>query len=166
VSGSLPRVLAFNSTVYDWLKLVHVLAAIVWVGGGIFVQIYATKLLREQQPVRLAAFARDIGSLGQKVFMPAALTVVLMGVVIVIYAPFINFTDLWIALGLLGAISTFITGAVFIGPESQRLGAIAQERGPEDPEVQQRIGRIFKISRIDQAVIVLVVVDMVLKPGR
>jgi uncharacterized membrane protein len=159
-------VLAFNSTVYDWLKLVHVLAAIVWVGGGIFVQIYATKLLRAQDPMRLAAFARDIGSLGQKLFMPAALTVALIGVVIVIYAPFINFTDLWIALGLLGAVSTFVTGAFFIGPESERLGALGQERSPDDPEVQRRIARIFKISRIDQAVIVLVVVDMVLKPGR
>jgi hypothetical protein len=53
-----------------------------------------------------------------------------------------------------------------IGPESGKLGALADSRGPEDPEVQRRIERIFKISRIDLGVIVLVVVDMVLKPGR
>ena len=158
--------LGYSSTVYDWLKLIHVLAAITWVGGAIFVQIYATRLLRQKEPLRLAGFARDIGDLGMKVFMPAALTVVLIGIVMVIYAPAMNFTDAWIALGLVGAAATFLTGAFVIGPESGRLGALAQERGPEDPEVQRRIERIFKISRIDLGVIVLVVVDMVLKPGR
>jgi uncharacterized membrane protein len=159
-------VLGFSPTVYDWLKLIHVLAAIVWVGGGIFVQIYATKLMREKQSLKLAGFARDIGELGMKVFMPAALTVVLSGIVIVIYTPLMDFTDAWIALGLIGAAATFLTGAFVIGPTSGKLGELAQERGPEDAEVQERIRRLFTISRIDQAVILLVVVDMVLKPGR
>jgi uncharacterized membrane protein len=158
--------IAFSSTVYDWLKLVHVLAAITWVGGAIFIQIYATRLMRQKEGLKLAAFAKDIGELGMKVFMPASLTVVIVGIVIVIYAPVLDFTDTWIALGLVGAAVTFLTGAFVIGPESGRVGALAQERGPEDPEVQRRIARIFKISRIDLAVIVLVVVDMVLKPGR
>jgi uncharacterized membrane protein len=158
-------VLGFSSTVYDWLKLIHVLAAITWVGGAIFVQIYATRLLRQREPLRLAGFAKDIGELGMKVFMPASLTVVLGGIVLVIYAPFMDFTDAWIALGLIGAAATFLTGAFVIGPESGKLGALAQERGPEDAEVQRRIERIFKISRIDLGVILLVVVDMVLKPG-
>jgi hypothetical protein len=40
------------------------------------------------------------------------------------------------------------------------------ERGPEDAEVQRRLQRIFTLSRLDLLVIVLVVADMVLKPGR
>jgi uncharacterized membrane protein len=158
--------LGFNSTVYDWLKLIHVLAAITWVGGAIFVQIYATRLMRQKEPLRLAGFAKDIGELGMKVFMPASLTVVLVGIVMVIYTPLMDFTDAWIAIGLIGAAATFITGAFVIGPQSAKLGALAQERGPEDPEVQRGIERIFKISRVDVTVIVLIVVDMVLKPGR
>ncbi len=158
--------LGFSSTVYDWLKLIHVLAAITWVGGAIFIQIYTTRLIRQKESLKLAGFAKDIGDLGMKVFMPASLTVVLIGIVIVIYTPLMDFTDAWIALGLIGAAATFLTGAFVIGPESGKLGALAQERGPEDPEVQRRIERIFKISRIDLGVILLVVVDMVLKPGR
>ena len=158
--------LGFSSTVYDWMKLVHVLAAITWVGGGIFVQVYATRLMRRKEPLKLAAFARDIGDLSNKFFAPAALTVVLIGIAMVIYTPAMDFTDTWIVLGLVGAAATFLTGALVIGPESGRLGALAESRGPEDPEVQRRIERIFKISRIDLGVIVLVVVDMVLKPGR
>lgn len=40
-----------------------------------------------------------------------------------------------------------------------------QERGADDPEVQRRVQRIFTISRYDLAVLLLVVVDMVVKPG-
>lgn len=38
--------LAYSQEIYDWIKTFHVLGAIVWVGGGVFVQIYATRLIR------------------------------------------------------------------------------------------------------------------------
>ena len=37
--------------------------------------------------------------------------------------------------------------------------------GLSDPEVQQRIGRVVMISRIEFFLLVLIVLDMVLKPG-
>ena len=39
------------------------------------------------------------------------------------------------------------------------------ERPREDPEIQAAIARIITISRIDQLVLILVIADMVLKPG-
>jgi hypothetical protein len=39
------------------------------------------------------------------------------------------------------------------------------ERGPSDPEIQERIRRIFIVSRIDLVVLTPVVADMVFKPG-
>ena len=58
-----------------------------------------------------------------------------------------------------------ITGAGFLGPESARLGKLSAERDPADPEIQQRIKRIFLVSRIDLVVLIVVVADMVFKPG-
>jgi low affinity Fe/Cu permease len=76
-----------------------------------------------------------------------------------------NFTDPWILIGLTGVAITIVTGAFFIGPEAGRLGALAAERDPADPEIQQRIRRVVAISRVDLVVLVLVVADMVFKPG-
>ena len=39
------------------------------------------------------------------------------------------------------------------------------ERGAEDPEVQRRIGRVLWISRIELFFLILIVLDMVVKPG-
>jgi uncharacterized membrane protein len=57
-------VLAYSTTVYDWIKLVHVLAAIVWVGSSVFIQLYATKLDRSGDRAKLAGFAQDIEFFG------------------------------------------------------------------------------------------------------
>jgi uncharacterized membrane protein len=158
-------VLAFSQDVYDTLKWVHIMAAIVWVGGGIFVQVYTTRLRKAGETERLAAFARDIAVVGNTLFLPAAIVVLLMGISMTWYAPFIEWNDTWILLGLLGILSTALFGSLFLGPEAGRLGALAQERGAADPEVQARIGRLFLVSRIDLALIVFVIVVMVFKPG-
>jgi uncharacterized membrane protein len=158
-------VLAFNIGVYHTLKFIHIMSAIVWVGGGIFVQIYATKLSKADDPMRLAAFSKDVSTLGQKVFAPASGLVTLMGIIMVIYTPFIYFSETWIIVGLVGAVATFITGAFFIGPTAGKLAKLAETEGPTSPGVQALMKRIFMVSRIDQVVLTIVVIDMVFKPG-
>jgi hypothetical protein len=91
--------------------------------------------------------------------------VLLAGIAMVAYAPGVEASDLWIIIGLAGIVSTIVIGAAFIGPESGRLARAADERRPDGPEVLRRTRRIFAISRIDLSVILLVVADMVLKPG-
>jgi divalent metal cation (Fe/Co/Zn/Cd) transporter len=100
------------------------------------------------------------------VSLPAAVSVLVFGVWLVAVSA-LNFTDAWILIGLIGiAIAiTIVTGAFFLGPEAERLGKLAPEHDPTDPEIQRRIRRIFAISRIDLVVLILVVADMVFKPG-
>jgi uncharacterized membrane protein len=157
--------LAFSVGVYNTLKFVHVLAAIAWVGGGMFVQFHATRLSRANDPVKLATFAKDIEFWGLRLFTPASLLVLISGVITVIYSPVLNFSDTWIWLGLIGYALTFLTGALYLGPTSGKLGRLIDTRSPDDPEIQRGLARIFTISRLDLGVILLVVADMVFKPG-
>jgi hypothetical protein len=62
-------------------------------------------------------------------------------------------------------VASFLAGAGFLGPETGRLGKLAEEKGADDPDVQRRIRRVFLISRIELVLLVLVVFDMVVKPG-
>jgi uncharacterized membrane protein len=118
----------------------------------------------EGDPARLAATAKDIGDLGKRLITPAAIAVLLLGIWIVAVSPW-NFTDTWVLLGLIGIGITIVTGAGFLGPESERLAKLSAERDPSDPEIQRRIKRIFAVSRVDLVVLTLVVADMVFKPG-
>ena len=156
--------LAISTGYYDTLKFLHVLAAITWVGSAVYAQALATKVMGEGDPARLAATAKDIGDLGKRLITPAAIAVLLLGVWIVAVSPW-NFTDTWVLLGLIGIGITIVTGAGFLGPESERLAKLSAERDPSDPEIQRRIKRIFAVSRVDLVVLTLVVADMVFKPG-
>lgn len=157
--------LAFSSGVYNTLKFVHILAAIIWVGGGLFFQFNATRLRRAGDPVKLAAFAKDVEFWGARLFSAASVTVLVFGVTMVLYSPALAFSDTWIWLALIGYATTFLTGLLVLGPTSGKLGRMLDTRPPEDPEIQAGIRRLFAISRVDQLVIVLVVADMVFKPG-
>src|ERR687895_92346 len=69
---------------YDWLKLVHVLGAMVWVGGAVMVQIVAIRAMASKDPVRQATFSADAEWLGMRVFTPASVIVLLAGIGIVL----------------------------------------------------------------------------------
>jgi len=158
--------LAFNTHVYDTLLFFHILAAITWLGSAIYAQVLVTRTLREQDPQHLGYVARDIGELGLRVITPASITVIVFAVAMVAYSPVWNFTDTWVLIGLAGYAATLVTGAGFLGPESGRLGKLAAEgHTPDEPEMNRRIRRIVMISRVDLVVLILVVADMVFKPG-
>lgn len=158
--------LAYSEGVFNTIKFGHVLLAVVWVGGGLFVQYYATKLSRADDVGRITAFTKDIEKAGTQYFMPASLLVLLLGIAMVVYSPVYNFSDTWIALGLIGYAATFVTGAFFIGPTAGKLSKALETEGPEGATSQALRKRIFAISRIDQVVLTLVIADMVIKPGR
>jgi hypothetical protein len=71
--------------------------------------------------------------------------------------------------GLIGGIvvgaRSCVTGAGFLGPQAGKIKKLTDERGPADPEVQQRIRRVLFVARIDNLLLLLVVLDMALKPG-
>jgi hypothetical protein len=54
---------------------------------------------------------------------------------------------------------------VYFGPESKRIREAAEAEGPESPRAQALIRRIFLVSWFDLILLVLIVADMVLKPG-
>lgn len=149
---------------YETLKSIHVLAAVIWVGGAVTVQVLASMAQRAGDPARMAVFAKDAELVGMRVFMPASLVVLAAGIWAVIEGSW-SWGDVWILWGLAGVAFSAIVGSTFLGPESGRIGALIGERGPSDPEVQRRLSRIFLVSRIEMTILLTVVLVMVIKPG-
>jgi uncharacterized membrane protein len=159
-------VFAYSTGVYNTLKFLHVFAAITWVGSSVYAQVLVTRVLRERDPEHLGVVSRDIGVMGKVLFLPASVAVLVFGISLVAYSPAWNFGQTWVLIGLGGIVATIITGAGFLGPESERLGKLAAEgHTPAEPDVERRIRKIVRISRIDLIVLIVVVAVMVFKPG-
>jgi uncharacterized membrane protein len=154
-----------GSDAYKWLLAFHILLAVVWVGSNTAIQVFVIRALRAG-PDRIAYFAKEIEWYGTRVLVPSSLILVILGFILLHESS--GAFDLgqgWVMFGFIVWLLSFIAGAGYLGPESGRLGKLAEERSPDDPEYQGRIRRIFVVSRIELLLLVLVVLDMTVKPG-
>ena len=150
---------------FEGLKTLHVLAAILWVGGAITTQIYAIRADRSGDAGHFQLVAGEAEWVGQRFYLGASLVVLATGIAMVVKEEFLAFGDPFIVIGLGGALFSALLGSLYLGPESGRIKRLSQERGWDDPEVVRRTRTIFLLSRIELVVLVLVVVNMVVRPG-
>jgi uncharacterized membrane protein len=148
---------------YDAYKFVHVTAAILWLGAGVMIQILAARAQRTRDDDYLRRLFHDAGALGSIFFIPASLTVVVFGILMVVDGPW-DFEPLWIVLGLAGYAATFATGAFILGPRAQKAAARLEQEGAMSPSIAAEMRRVLLLGRVDTVVLFLVVAVMVVKP--
>jgi uncharacterized membrane protein len=150
---------------YEWLKTFHILMAIVWVGGAIAIQVLAIRIVNEGDPVKMASFAGEVEFVGMRVFAPASLILFGLGVWMVILEPAWTFGQFWILAALAMFAYSFVSGVFYLGPQSGKLKKMYEAEGPTAPGAPAIIRRLFLVSRIELVFLVLIVADMVIKPG-
>jgi uncharacterized membrane protein len=57
-------------TWYEWFKTGHVLAAVLWVGGGTTLATYAILTQRQNTPAEMASLARKAALIGERLYTP------------------------------------------------------------------------------------------------
>jgi uncharacterized membrane protein len=150
---------------YEFLLFAHIAGAIIWVGGGTMIQLFAFRALRSDDTDRIANIASDIEWVGSRILVPVSLLTFLLGLGLVWESDGIGFGDDWIVIGLILFAVTFLAGAAFFGPESGRIAKLVSLHGAGSPEAQTRIRRILILSRIDLVVLFLINFDMAVKPS-
>jgi len=160
-------VFAFDSAWYGhWyalFRLVHVVVAVFWVGGGLLITILGLRAEASDDPNEVVAVARQAAFVGEKMFAPAGGIVLLMGIAMMINTDW-GWGKFWVVAGLIGYAMTFVTGVAFLSPQSKRIAELSESKGSTAPETVAAIRRILLIARFDVAVLLLVVADMVTKP--
>jgi uncharacterized membrane protein len=149
---------------YSWLKSVHVLAAVMWVGGSVMLTLLGIMTIGLRDPVRLTQFAKQVAFLGGRYFPPLSLMVVGFGFWMV-QENDLGYGATWLKIGIAGWIASFVIGAGYLGPRASKLARLLDERPPEDSEVQDLITRILLVARIDAVLLLFLVFDMTAKPG-
>ncbi|MGZ4333980.1 MAG: DUF2269 family protein [Gaiellaceae bacterium] len=149
----------------DWyalFKAVHVLFAVIWVGGGVSIMIHAIRAQTMNDSGGIVTVAKQAAFMGEKVFAPVGLVTFLMGIAMMINTSW-GWGHFWIVAGLIGYASTFIVGIAILSPMAKKVDESAEKNGPTHPETLALIQRILLIARFDVAVLMLVVLDMVTK---
>lgn len=146
-------------TWYELLLFVHISAAVVWLGGAFTLQMYGLVVRRGGDAEELARFAGRAGVLGERMFVPASLVVVLAGIGLMIEGSW-DWGRLWVTFALVTFAASFLTGLLVISPMAKRIPVV----GPTTPAGQELIERLFTVLRIDLAFMYAIVFAMVVKP--
>lgn len=146
-------------TWYEFLLFVHVSGAIIWIGGAFLFQVYGVVELRSRDTAAIARFAGNAGRIGERLFVPTSLIVVLAGIGLMIDGDW-PWGRLWVLFALVTFAASFLLGVLALSPTAKRI----EQVGPETPEGQRLIRRIFSLIRVDLLFMFAIVFAMTVKP--
>lgn len=148
----------------DWypiVKFLHVVSAILWVGGGFVLFLLGVLAERAGNIEDKLQAMRASGQLGGRFFAPMSMLTLIFGLVMCGF--WVGFAELWIVIGLVGYATTFSIGMLIFKPTGERMGAMVAEQGVT-PAVLAIGQRMMRWARLDYAVMLVIIADMVLKP--
>jgi len=148
----------------SWLLFVHVLSAMVWLGGGLTLMLAGFRARSSSRPEAVAEFAGTVPFVGLRVLMPAVVLLLVTGVWQVLASSAWSFSQLWVRLALGLFVLAFLVGAIYLSRVGIGLArATAGNRlASEGAALLNRwpAGYVVVLG-----LLVIAVWDMIFKPG-
>ena len=148
---------------HEWLVFIHVVAAMVWLGGITVLGAFVVRILREPDAGAVGGFLAGLRRIGPLVLAPAPVLLVALGIWAVADSDAWDFGQAWIqlALGLFAA-------AFLIGAAHQSRAALAAERAAARGDGDEAVRQLRRWAWGMAAIVTLLVAatwTMVFKPG-
>ena len=148
---------------FSVFKFVHIVAAIIWVGGVITLTLLNMRLASTRNSAAMAALSSVGGFVGQRVFGPAAAIALLAGIATALNAGF-QMRSLWIIWGFLVILLSFGMTATLTRSTTQRLGALAASPNGEGAQLAALQRRLWVLTALNILLLLSAVWAMVAKP--
>jgi uncharacterized membrane protein len=151
------------SSIYTLFKYLHIVGAIVWIGGAFTLVVINWRLARLRDHASMDVLARISSFVGPAMLGPAMLLTLVAGIVTAASVG-MNFGVLWISWGFTGIIVSFLIGGLLVRRTAGQLGALAATAEPGDARVASLQARLALLNVINLLVLLSTVGAMVFKP--
>jgi uncharacterized membrane protein len=149
-------------TVYNLFKFLHIVSAIVWIGGVVTVSIITARVAREKDGTVLAALARESRFYGTAVIGPAVGLTLIAGIVMIAVSGL--GVPLWVIWGFAAMIVSMALGATLIRRAGEELSQLAATAESGDPRLGALQRRLATLNIINVLLLLSAVWAMVYKP--
>jgi uncharacterized membrane protein len=149
---------------YRYIRFLHIVASVIWLGGGVLLGVIALRARRSGDARLLGDFAKMLPYAGLRVFMPATVLVLLSGLSLVSMTEAWSFSQLWVWLAVGAVLVAVLMGVLYLsrlGLELERLS----ERPEWEPAMDEAAGRWLRGYGLVLVVLVFALWDMVFMPG-
>jgi uncharacterized membrane protein len=140
-------------TLYTVLLTLHILMVIAWLGASLTLQVLSVRAANSTGG--LAAYTDQLAWFGERWFPAVSGLAGLLGVLLWIDGPW-DFGEVWILIAAGGWIISSAVGATQLGPRALKL---------RDAPSAAALREFQTFARVDFTLLVLIVADMVMKPG-
>jgi uncharacterized membrane protein len=148
---------------YQLFLYVHIICAVIWVGGAVYAQLLGLRVSRSSDPSELPHMARHVEFIGSRVFLPAAVLLFVSGAVMTLQAW--SFGQAWIAVSVALWVLSALVGAIYLGPRVKRAAELFEAEGPTSQAGRELIDRMFVVTRLELIGFAVVIALMTFKPG-
>jgi hypothetical protein len=146
----------------DVLLILHIAGAGAWLGANI-VQAMAPSLAAKQGPAAQAGWYRIAARLSSRLYMPAAILILVTGIWMVLLSDAYGFGTLFVTIGLAMIIIGALLGILVFDRGSQQA-ATAIEAG-EQAAIRSATGRLAGFGVLDTVLLLFTITAMVLRLG-
>jgi putative membrane protein len=150
---------------YSWLVLFHIVAAMLWIGGSVALNVLGARARASADPSSRIEFVRSLGYVGPRVLAPSVVAVVVLGVWMVLSNEAWSFSQPWIVAGLALWLASLLFGGAYLGRVGIQLQRSVDADGGDAPETRRLLDRWILGSRVLLLILLVVAWDMVFKPG-
>jgi|SRR5215211_5667581 len=150
-------------TWYEFWLFLHVTGVAVWVGGAVALQVFGILTKRAADPAKSAFFAQNASIAVLRVFLPAAVLVLIAGIGLVETGNW-DWSEPFVLWGLILWAAVAVVAFGFLGRAMASAGAQLAAEGPS-PALALRMRNLVWLSRVLLGALVLIVFLMTVKPG-
>ena len=150
-------------TVYNLFQFLHIVAVIVWIGGGVTVGIINARIARTGDRSAMAALGQQSAVFGRMILGPAAGIALVTGIVMIVDGG-IEFTTLWILWGLVAVFLSMFLGSGPIRRAGEELGRRASSSESDGARVAALRNRLRSLNAANLIILFSAVAAMVFKP--
>jgi uncharacterized membrane protein len=150
-------------TWYEFWLFLHLTAAIVWIGGAAVIQVFGILTKRAADPAKTAFFAGNVSFTVLRVFLPAALVMIVSGVGLTKTGHW-DWGEPFIVTGLVLWALVSLIAFGYLGGAIGSAGARLAAEGPS-PALALRLRNLVWLSRVLLGILLVIVFFMTFKPG-
>ena len=149
----------------NWLLFVHILAAMVWLGGGLTLMLVGLRARASARPEAIAEFAGALPYVGLRVLTPSIVLLLVTGVWQVLASSAWKFSQLWVIFAVGLFVIAFLVGAVYMSRVGIALARAGANAATDRVSAAAALNRWLAGYIVVLIVLLLAVWDMVFKPG-
>jgi len=149
---------------YTVLLAIHILCAVIWVGGGVSIHIMGRRALASGDRQRMLQFSEEANWVGTRIYAPVSLILLVVGVLLVNVRDY-SHGDVWISVAYTAWLISFAIGVGYYGRAAKKRDALIAAEGIDGPGFLATYKQVMTVNTIELTILLLVVIDMAIKPG-